>query len=219
MARFELNPTDSIILVVDPQLTFMPGGELAVPEGDQIVEPGCRFLARLQPVQAVVTQDWHPKGHVSFASSHPGRKPFEVIELYGQPQVLWPDHAVQGSPTARIHPGLPLDRFVLILRKGFHRERDSYSAFRENYGPDGRRVPTGLAGYLREKGIRRLAVWGLAFDYCVGWSALDARAEGFDVCIVTDLTRAVDPKQFDACASQYREAGVELVTADEVVLA
>ncbi len=218
MARFEVNPDDTVILVVDPQLTFMPGGELAVPEGDRIVEPGRRFLERLEPVQAVVTQDWHPPGHVSFASSHPGKRPFETIDLYGHPQTLWPDHAVQGSETARIHPGLPLDRFVLILRKGFHRDRDSYSAFRENYGPDGKRIATGLAGYLREKGVERVVVWGLAFDYCVGWSALDARAEGFRVCIVADLTRAVDPGQFDACCRRYRDAGIELVCAEEVVL-
>ena len=219
MARFVLDPADSVILVVDPQPTFMPGGELPVPEGDQIVAPGREFLERMGPVQAIVTQDWHPRGHVSFASSHPGRRPFETIELYGHPQVLWPEHAVQGTPTAAVHPGLPLERFVLVLRKGFQRDRDSYSAFRENYGPDRQRAPTGLAGYLREKGIRRIAVWGLALDYCVGWSALDARAAGFEVAIVEDLTRAVVPEEAARCADQYRREGVLIVQASDVQLA
>ncbi len=218
MGQFTISPADSVILVVDPQPTFMPGGELPVPEGDEIVEPGRQFLNRFRDVQAIVTQDWHPPGHVSFASSHPGRKPFETIELYGHPQTLWPDHAVQGSATAQVHPGLPLDRFVLIVRKGFHRDRDSYSAFRENYGPDGRRIPTGLAGFLREKGVKRLVVWGLAYDYCVGWTALDGREAGFEVAIVTDLTRAVEPERFEEYSSRYREAGIHLVRSEEVVL-
>jgi nicotinamidase/pyrazinamidase len=211
-----LNPADTCILVVDPQPTFMPGGELPVADGDAIVVPGRAFLERLHAVPAVVTQDWHPPGHISFASRHPGRQPFDTIPLYGHDQTLWPDHAVQGTATAAVHPGLPLHRFDLVLRKGTRPDTDSYSAFRENYGPDGRRPPTGLAGYLRERGVRQLLVWGLALDYCVAWSALDARQSGFEVILVTDLTRPVWPARRDGTLQTAAAAGIRLCESGEL---
>ena len=175
-----------ILLVIDVQMDFLPGGALAVPDGDAVIAPINRLLGRFP--HAVVTQDWHPPGHVSFATRHPGRAPFDTVALDYGPQVLWPEHCVQGSAGAALAPGLAAERAELVIRKGHHRHVDSYSAFLEA----DRRTPTGLAGYLRERGFTRVVLCGLATDYCVAWSALDARAAGFEAVVVEDAVRGID---------------------------
>jgi nicotinamidase/pyrazinamidase len=175
-----------VLLVIDVQGDFLPGGALAVPDGDAVIAPINRLLA-LFP-HAVLTQDWHPPGHVSFVTSHPGRVPFETVPLADGPQVLWPEHCVQGSAGAALSPALAADHAELVIRKGHHRHVDSYSAFLEA----DRRTPTGLAGYLRERGFTRVVLCGLATDYCVAWSALDARAAGFEAVVVEDAVRGID---------------------------
>jgi len=200
---------DDMLLVVDLQNDFCPGGSLAVPEGDRIVP----LVNRLMPAFAHValTQDWHPPGHASFAASHPGKQPFETTRLaYGE-QTLWPAHCVQGTPGADFHRGLELTRVELVLRKGFRREVDSYSAFFEN----DRVTPTGLAGYLRERGIRRLYLVGLAFDFCVRWSAEDASAQGFEAVVIEDACRGIDASGSMAAARQaLAAAGVTLLPSE-----
>ena len=174
-----------VLLVVDVQRDFCAGGALAVPDGDAVVAPINQLMKHFRHV--VVTQDWHPADHSSFAVQHPGRQALEVVEMpYGKQQ-LWPVHCVQGTPGAEFHPDLHWDRAELIVRKGFRREIDSYSAFLEN----DRTTPTGLAGYLRERGLVRIFLAGLALDYCVGFSALDARALGLEAWVIADATRAV----------------------------
>ena len=177
---------DDVLLAVDIQRDFLPGGALAVPNGDAVVAPVNR-LGRMFP-HVLLTQDWHPPGHVSFAASHAGRAPFDAVDVsYGR-QVLWPTHCVQGSPGAELAPELDLPGAELVVRKGHGKDVDSYSAFMEADAW----TPTGLAGYLRERGFRRLFLAGLATDFCVGWSALDGRRAGFDVFVVTDACRAID---------------------------
>ena len=171
----EIRPRDDDgLLVVDVQNDFCPGGALAVPDGDAIVSPINRLAERFAHI--LVTQDWHPWGHLSFASSHPGKSPFETTEMPYGAQVLWPDHCVQGTQGAAFHSRLDLTRAELVIRKGFRREIDSYSAFYEN----DRATRTGLAGYLRERGLKRLFIVGLATDFCVTYSAEDARREAID---------------------------------------
>jgi len=175
-----------VLLVVDVQNDFVPGGALAVPDGQAVV-PLVNRLARLF-AHVILTQDWHPPGHISFASSHPGTAPFETIELpYGR-QVLWPDHCVQGTLGADFHGDLAIPQAELIIRKGYRRHVDSYSAFCEA----DRETPTGLAGYLRERGLAHIFLAGLATDFCVAWSALDARRLGFRVTVIEDACRAID---------------------------
>jgi nicotinamidase/pyrazinamidase len=178
--------SNACLVVVDVQNDFMPGGALAVPRGDEVVPEINRLAARFENV--ILTQDWHPRGHVSFASSHPGKEPFETIELPYGSQVLWPDHCVQGTAGAAFHPDLNLTKAHLVIRKGHHRDIDSYSAFLEA----DRETTTGLAGYLKERGFRKLYVCGLATDFCVAWTALDARAAGFDTTVIEDACRAID---------------------------
>lgn len=180
--------THDVLLVTDIQNDFCSGGALAVPGGEEIV-PLVNSLARRFD-HAILTQDWHPPGHLSFASSHSGRAPFETVALPYGPQELWPDHCVQGTPGAAFHAGLDIPHTELVLRKGYHRAIDSYSAFREN----DRRTRTGLAGYLRERGLSRLFIVGLAFDFCVRFTAEDAAAEGFDVVVIEDACRSIDLK-------------------------
>jgi nicotinamidase/pyrazinamidase len=193
------------LIVVDVQRDFCPGGALAVPEGDRIV-PVVNRLAR-EFAHVVLTQDWHPAGHASFASAHAGRHPFETIEMAYGAQTLWPDHCVQASPGAALHPGLDIPHAGLIIRKGCDAAIDSYSAFREN----DRKTPTGLAGYLRERGIERLVLCGLATDYCVLYSALDARELGFAAAVVLEACRGIDLDGSLARAlAAMREAGVAL---------
>lgn len=177
--------TDALI-VVDVQNDFCPGGALAVTDGNAVVPVINALAARFENV--VLTQDWHPAGHASFASSHPGKAPFETTTMPYGPQVLWPDHCVQGTPGAELHAGLAVPHAQLIIRKGYHAGVDSYSAFREA----DRTTGTGLAGYLRERGIRRVFVVGLATDYCVGWTAIDAQAAGFAAVVVEDACRGID---------------------------
>lgn len=211
MTRYSPEPGSDLLLVVDLQNDFCPGGALAVPDGDQTVRPINALIRRFADVAA--TQDWHPPGHRSFASSHPGRQPFETVELDYGTQVLWPDHCVQGTRGGAFHADLDLNGAQLVVRKGFRREIDSYSAFREN----DHRTSTGLAGYLRDRGIRRIFLAGLAYDFCVLWSALDAREQGFEVVVVEDLCRAIDLEGSEAAATaRLREAGVALARSDEI---
>jgi nicotinamidase/pyrazinamidase len=194
---------DVCLIVVDVQNDFMPGGALAVPRGDEIVPVVNRIAARFESV--VLTQDWHPPGHASFASSHPGRKPFETVTLAYGPQVLWPDHCVQETRGAAFHDGLSIPHAQLVVRKGHHRGIDSYSAFLEA----DRATPTGLAGYLRERRLKRLFVCGLATDFCVAWTALDARAAGFDTTVLEDACRAIDLEgSLEKAWREMEEAGV-----------
>jgi nicotinamidase/pyrazinamidase len=208
-----MTPADALI-VVDLQPDFMPGGTLAVAGGDEIAAPIGRVATRFQTV--VATQDWHPPGHASFASSHEGRIPFEVIELYGASQTLWPEHCIQGTPGAALHAALPDNQITLILRKGIHKQVDSYSGFRENVGPGGTRPATGLAGWLRERGIRRVFVCGLARDFCCKFTALDAAAAGFEVVFIDDLTRAVDPTGAARVTGELAAAGVTFTDGESI---
>jgi len=195
-----------VLIVVDVQRDFCPGGALAVPQGDAIV-PAVNRLAR-QFAHVIATQDWHPPGHASFASAHPGKRPFETIDVDYGPQTLWPDHCVQGSEGAAFHPALDLSRVELVIRKGYHAAIDSYSAFREN----DRKTPTGLAGYLRERGFERVTLCGLATDFCVLYSAIDAREAGFETAVALAASRGIDLDFSLARAlAAMREAGVTLL--------
>ncbi|HEY8519147.1 MAG TPA: bifunctional nicotinamidase/pyrazinamidase [Gammaproteobacteria bacterium] len=204
----------SCLLVVDVQNDFLPGGALAVADGDAILEPLRALLAARPCRRVVATQDWHPRGHVSFASSHPGRKPFETVELYGREQVLWPDHCVAGTPGAALHADLPLETVDAIVRKGTDPAVDSYSAFRNNFDATGARPTTGLAGYLRELGVKQVLICGLARDFCVRWSAEDAAELGFDTRVIWDLTRPVDPGNDDAVRRSFADRGIRIVRSD-----
>lgn len=199
------------LIVVDMQYDFMPGGALAVAGGDAIVPLVNRIAAKFANV--VLTQDWHPPGHASFASSHPGAKPFETIRLSYGDQVLWPDHCVQKSRGAELHHGLDIGQTILVLRKGANRDVDSYSAFVEADGAS----RTGLAGFLRERGIGRVFLCGLATDYCVGFSALDARSAGFDALVIDDACRAIDMAGSLAAAwAKMEAAGVRKISAAQI---
>ncbi len=193
------------LIVIDVQQDFCPGGALAVPEGDQIV-PGIN--AAMDQARAVIlTQDWHPAGHSSFASSHPGQAPYDMIDMPYGPQVLWPDHCVQDTQGAAFHADLRQDA-DLIIRKGFRPQIDSYSALFEN----DRTTPTGLDGYLRDRGLTDLTLVGLATDFCVQYSALDAVARGFDVTVQLDLCRGIDlDGSLQAALQAMRDAGVRLI--------
>jgi nicotinamidase/pyrazinamidase len=209
-----LRPTDAL-LVIDMQLDFLPGGALAVEGGDALI-PGINTLAARFP-HVILTQDWHPRNHISFASTHPGKHPFtDTIEAPYGPQTLWPDHCIQGTPGANLHPGLTIPHAELILRKGCQRNVDSYSAFTEN----DQQTPTGLAGYLRERGLTRLFFTGLAYDFCVGFSALAAAHLGFESLVIEDLTRAVNlspgsgrPNTVDATNTAFTAAGVQRISS------
>jgi nicotinamidase/pyrazinamidase len=200
-----------VLLVVDIQNDFCPGGRLAVPRGDEVVPLVNRLASRFKHV--VLTQDWHPPGHLSFASTHPGRKPYETIEVSYGPQILWPDHCVQGTPGAELRKDLLIAHAQLLLRKGYHREIDSYSAFYEN----DRKTRTGLAGYLRERGLTRVFLAGLAFDFCVRYSSEDAKHEGFDVVVIEDACRGIDVDgSMRATRERLGAIGVRCVAADAV---
>ena len=202
---------DATLVVVDVQNDFCPGGALEVPDGDAVVDAINRIAPRFSA--RILTQDWHPPGHHSFASSHPGRAPFQTAELFYGEQVLWPDHCVQGTAGAAFHPELLTDGADLVLRKGFRREIDSYSAFYEN----DRRTPTGLTGYLHTRGISRLFFVGLATDFCVAYSAIDGAREGFEVAVVEEGCRAIDLGGSLADASErMTAAGVARVRAADL---
>ncbi|HEY9127963.1 MAG TPA: bifunctional nicotinamidase/pyrazinamidase [Acidobacteriaceae bacterium] len=210
MGDLKLFSTD-VLLVIDPQVDFCPGGKLAVMDGDAVMPVINRVAARFEHV--IVTQDWHPAEHGSFASSHPGHGAYESIAMPYGPQTLWPDHCVQGSPGAEFHPALELERMKhveLILRKGFRPEIDSYSAFYENDHV----TPTGLAGYLRERGLRRVFLAGLAYDFCVRYSAVDAVKAGFEAVVLEDACQAIDLRgangesTVETTQREFAEAGV-----------
>ena len=194
------------LVVIDLQNDFCPGGALAVAGGDDIVPIVNRMIAENENV--VLTQDWHPAGHSSFASTHDGKKPFETIDMPYGPQTLWPDHCVQGTKGAQFHPDLVWTRAELIIRKGFRKTIDSYSAFFEN----DHKTPTGLGGYLKERGIGSITLVGLATDFCVAYSALDARKLGIEVTVELDACRGIDlGGSLAAMTAKMQEAGVELV--------
>jgi nicotinamidase/pyrazinamidase len=193
------------LIVVDIQNDFCPGGALAVAGGDEIVPLVNAMTGEFDHI--VLTQDWHPAGHSSFASSHPGRQPFETIAMPYGPQTLWPDHCVQGTNGADFHPGLDWTKAQMVIRKGFRREIDSYSAFFENDHV----TPTGLGGYLKERGISDLTFVGLATDYCVAYSALDAMRQGFAATVRLDACRAIDlGGSLEAMLEKMRQSGVTL---------
>lgn len=195
-----------VLVVIDVQNDFCPGGRLAVPGGDQIVPVVNRLAHGFRHV--VMTQDWHPAGHSSFASSHPGRAPFSMVDMLYGSQTLWPDHCVQGTEGAAFHKGLDIPHAELVIRKGFRKEVDSYSAFFEN----DHRTPTGLGGYLKERGFEKVVCVGLAFDFCVRYSAEDARNLGFDTEVIEGACRAID---LDGSAEATRKS----LAARGVVLA
>jgi nicotinamidase/pyrazinamidase len=194
-----------VLLVVDVQNDFCPGGRLAVPEGDEVV-PVINRLAR-DFRHVVLTQDWHPDGHHSFASSHEGKAPFSEIQMPYGPQTLWPDHCIWETQGSAFHSDLDIPHAELILRKGFHKKIDSYSAFFEN----DRKTPTGLVGYLRERGLKRVTCVGLAFDYCVRYSAEDAVAHGFDMIVIEKACRAIDLGGTAAqTRASFRDRGIKV---------
>jgi nicotinamidase/pyrazinamidase len=208
-------PTDGdVLLVVDIQNDFCPDGALAVPRGDEVVPIVNRLGARFRHV--VLTQDWHPAGHQSFASSHPGKKPYDVIEIAYGSQILWPNHCVQGTRGAAFRDDLAIPHAELIIRKGYRREIDSYSAFFEN----DHKTPTGLAGYLRERALSRVFVAGLAFDFCVRYSAEDARGHGFAVVVIEDACRGIDVDGSVAATRRLlADLRIPVIATDDIVVA
>jgi nicotinamidase/pyrazinamidase len=206
----------SALLVVDVQQDFLPGGALAVGGGDEIVSPVAELMEADLFKLIVAIQDWHPPGHVSFASSHPGRRTFEKVELYGHEQILWPDHCVQGTAGAELHPGIPWARAAAIIRKATNAAIDSYSAFRNNWDPKGNRPATGLAGYLKNRGIEEIFICGLARDFCVRWTAEDALQESFRVNVIWDLSRSIEPEGDANLRRELRSNGVRIVIAQEL---
>lgn len=206
-----ITPTaDDALIVIDVQNDFCPGGALAVPKGDEIVPLVNRLIEQFQHV--VLTQDWHPKGHSSFATTHKG-DPFTTIKLGYGDQTLWPDHCVQGTKGAEFHRDLVVRDSELVLRKGFRKEIDSYSAFYEN----DRTTKTGLNGYLRDRGLKRLIMCGLATDFCVAWSALDGRREGFPVIVIEDACRAIDLNgSLAAARGEMLKAGITLAQSNQI---
>ena len=207
----ELNDTD-VLIVVDVQCDFLPGGALAVPDGDAVIEPINRMAKAFRHV--VLTQDWHPPGHASFASSHSGKQPFEVAELAYGSQVLWPDHCIQGTAGAEISRDLDIPHAQLVIRKGYNTGIDSYSGFREA----DRKTSTGLEGYLKERGFRRVFCAGLATDFCVAWTALDAAAAGFETYLIEDASRAIDTNGSLARAkNDLSAAGVPTIRSAQIL--
>ena len=200
-----------VLLVIDVQNDFCPGGALAVPLGDEVIAPIHRIAPRFEHI--VLTQDWHPANHFSFATSHPGKQPYDSVELHYGMQTLWPPHCVQGTRGAEFHPALQLTQAELILRKGFRPQIDSYSAFFEN----DRTTPTGLTGYLKERGLTRVFLAGLAYDYCVGYSALDARRLGLPAFVLRDACRVIDLNEsVAAIEAEFGVAGVSLVNSADI---
>jgi nicotinamidase/pyrazinamidase len=207
----KLSSATDALLVIDVQNDFCPGGALAVNRGDEVLPVINRLGQRFE--HAILTQDWHPQGHISFASAHSGRKPYETIDSAYGTQALWPDHCVQGTRGADIHSGLHLLHAELVVRKGFRRDIDSYSAFLEN----DHTTPTGLAGYLRERGLKRLFVCGLAYDFCVRHSAIDGTALDFECVVIEDACRAVGlPGSVEATDKAFLEAGIQRISASAI---
>jgi nicotinamidase/pyrazinamidase len=211
-----IDRTTDILGLVDVQPTFMPGGELAVADGDAVIRAINQLTHQFD--HAFATQDWHPPGHGSFASAHPGRKPYETIDMPYGSQVLWPDHALQNTPNAALHRDVDLQRVEVIIRKGFHRNIDSYSTFFEN----DRRTATGLDGWLRQRGFRRVFLAGLATDFCVAWSAEDAVHLGYEVVVIEDACRGIGVPlsggrtSMDEARQRLAQLGVRFVTSNEI---
>jgi nicotinamidase/pyrazinamidase len=206
----DLQPTDAL-LVIDVQNDFMPGGALAVADGDRVVPVINNLAQRFDHV--ILTQDWHPERHISFAATH-GKEPYETTDVAYGPQTLWPAHSVQHTAGADFHPGLKIPHAELILRKGFRRHIDSYSAFLEN----DHITPTGLAGYLRERGLKRLFLTGLAYDFCVRFSAVDGHHLGFETIVVEDATRAVNlPGSVDKTNADFAAIGISRIQSTEIL--
>ncbi|MGH6962059.1 MAG: bifunctional nicotinamidase/pyrazinamidase [Dongiaceae bacterium] len=212
MAQGKLKIDDkSVLIVVDVPNCFLPGGSLAVQKGEEVI-PVINRLAK-GFVHVILTQDWHTPGHISFASSHAGKKPFESVKLKYGDQVLWPDHCVQGTDGAAIHKDISIPHAQLVIRKGFRKDVDSYSAFREA----DRKTTTGLAGYLKARGLNRVFVTGLATDFCVAWTAMDARAEGFETYVIEDAARGIDAQGSLAKAwDAMKKAGVKRIQSSEL---
>lgn len=209
--KMQINRDTDALVAIDVQNDFCPGGALAVADGDAVVPVINRLSGRFN--HYIATQDWHVEGHHSFASSHEGKEPFGSIDLHYGPQTLWPEHCIQGSGGAAFHPGLDLTRVEVVIRKGFRKHIDSYSAFFEN----DRTTPTGLAGYLRERGLKRLFFTGLATDYCVAYSAIDAAQQGFEAFVVMDACRAIDlGGSMEQARMAMEEAGVGLVQSADL---
>ena len=207
-----MNPDSDVLIVIDVQNDFCAGGALAVPGGEDVVDPANRLGRRFANV--VLTQDWHPAGHRSFASSHAGKAPFETTDMPYGPQVLWPDHCVQGTGGAAFHRDLDIPHAALVVRKGFRADIDSYSAFFENDHV----TQTGLGGYLRERGLSRVFLCGLATDFCVQYSALDAREQGFATTVIEDACRAIDlGGSLDAAMAALVGAGVGIIQSEELL--
>jgi nicotinamidase/pyrazinamidase len=203
----------SALLVIDVQNCFLPGGSLAVKDGDQVI-PVINRLAK-GFANVILTQDWHTEGHTSFASAHPGKKPFETIDLAYGKQVLWPDHCVQGTDGAALSKDLAIPQAGLVIRKGYHRDVDSYSAFTEADG----KTTTGLAAYLKARNLQRLFIAGLATDFCVAWTALDARKAGFDAFVVEDACRGIDTQGSLAKAwTDMDKAGVKRIKSSDIAV-
>jgi nicotinamidase/pyrazinamidase len=208
---FTIDPTHDVLIAVDIQNDFCPGGALAIAGGHEVVAPVNRLFERF--AHAVLTQDWHPASHSSFASNHANAKPFETVETPYGPQTLWPNHCVQGTFGAAFVLDLEIERAELIIRKGFRREIDSYSAFFEN----DRATPTGLAGYLRDRGFSQVFLAGLATDFCVSYSALDAKKLGFETFVILDACRGIDLENSLAAARRaWGEAGVQVIETAEL---
>jgi nicotinamidase/pyrazinamidase len=213
-AATKISPDErSVLIVVDVQNCFLPGGSLAVKDGEQVVPIINRIAKAFANV--VMTQDWHTPEHVSFASAHPGKKPFETIKLPYGDQVLWPDHCVQGTSSADISKDISIPQAELIVRKGYNKDMDSYSAFFEA----DHKTPTGLAGYLKERSIDKAFVAGLATDFCVAWTAIDARSIGLETYVVEDACRGIDTNGSLAAAwTTMQKAGVKRITSEELAL-
>ncbi len=212
MSLITIDDHSDVLLVIDLQPDFMPGGALAVSEGDRIVPLVNTLVARF--AQVVVTQDWHPPGHASFASSHAGAKPFETKRLHYGDQTLWPNHCVQGTAGAALHPDLAVNSAFLVIRKGMHEGVNSYSAFVEADG----KTTTGLGALLKARGVKRVFVCGLATDYCVAFSALDAAAAGFETFVIEDACRAIDASgSLDAAWARMKAAGVRRIPSSDIL--
>ena len=215
--RIRIERDRAVLLVVDMQPDFLPGGTLPVPGADAILAPLSELMRSGCFELIVAAQDWHTRDHVSFASNHPGRKPMETIGLYGHPQTLWPAHCIQGTPGAALHPSLPWDKAAAVIRKATDSGVDSYSAFRNNWNSHGNRPPTGLAGYLKDRGVEDLFLCGVAGDFCVKWTAEDALDEGFRVHVIWDLCRSIDPSSDELVSSNLASRGAEITSIQKIL--
>jgi nicotinamidase/pyrazinamidase len=210
--RIRINKDRAALLVVDIQPDFLAGGALAVPRAKEVLPPLRKLMNSGLFDLIVATQDWHPPEHISFASNHRGRKAMETIELYGHPQTLWPTHCVQGTPGAELHAGLPWEKATAVVRKATDPATDSYSAFRNNWNSRGNRPPTGLSGYLKDRGVEEVFLCGLARDFCVKWSAEDALQEGFKTFVIWDLCRSIDSSSDDSLRRDLTQRGAKIIS-------